>query len=83
VGAYYWANERNTSELDFLLDIGSAVIPLEVKAEVNLQSKSLKAFADKFRPVVSVRSSMADYKREDRLLNLPLYAIGNITGSDM
>jgi predicted AAA+ superfamily ATPase len=78
VETYYWTNERNTSEIDFLLDTGSAVVPLEVKAEVNLQSKSLKAFADRFRPVVSVRSSMADYKREDRLLNLPLYAIGNV-----
>ena len=75
---YYWANDRNTSEVDFLLDTGSAVVPLEVKAEVNLQSKSLKAFADKFHPPVSIRSSMSDYKREDWLLNLPLYAIGDI-----
>ncbi|MDR1068191.1 MAG: ATP-binding protein [Clostridiales Family XIII bacterium] len=78
VETYYWTNARNTSEIDFLLDVGSAVVPLEVKAEVNLQSKSLKAFADKFRPALSLRSSMSDYKREDRLLNLPLYAIGNI-----
>ena len=78
VSTYYWTNERNTSELDFLLDAGSAVVPLEVKAETNLQSKSLKAFADKFRPRISIRSSMSDYKREDWLLNLPLYAIGNV-----
>ena len=78
VETYYWMNERNTSEIDFLLDTGNAVIPLEVKAEVNLQSKSLKAFADKFHPNISVRSSMSDYKREDWLINLPLYAIENI-----
>jgi hypothetical protein len=78
IEAYYWTNERNTSELDFLLDAGNAVVPLEVKAEVNLQSKSLKAFVDKFNPSVSVRSSMADYKHEGWLLNLPLYAVGNI-----
>ncbi|MDR1570508.1 MAG: ATP-binding protein [Oscillospiraceae bacterium] len=75
---YYWTNDRNTAEIDFLLDTGDAVLPLEVKAEVNLQSKSLKAYADKFNPPLSIRSSMADYRREDRLLNLPLYAIGNI-----
>jgi predicted AAA+ superfamily ATPase len=75
LGVYYWTNERNTSEVDFLLDMGNAVVPLEVKAEVNLQSKSLKAFADKYHPGVSVRTSMSDYKREDRLLNLPLYAV--------
>lgn len=76
---YYWTNERNTAEIDFLLNTGNAVVPLEVKAEVNLQSKSLRAFADKFHPPVSVRSTMADYKQEDWLLNLPLYAIGNIS----
>ena len=79
IEAYYWANERNTSEIDFLIDMGSAVVPLEVKAEVNLQSKSLKTYADKFRPVLSVRASMSDYKREDWLLNLPLYAIERIS----
>jgi predicted AAA+ superfamily ATPase len=78
IAAYYWTNERNTSEIDFLLDAGNAVVPLEVKAEVNLQSKSLKAFADKYRIPLSVRTSMADYKRQDRLLNVPLYAIGTI-----
>jgi predicted AAA+ superfamily ATPase len=75
VDTYYWTNERHTSEVDFLLDIGNAVIPLEVKAEVNLHSKSLKAYAQKYHPRLSVRSSMADFKREDWLLNLPLYAI--------
>jgi predicted AAA+ superfamily ATPase len=78
VTSYYWTNDRNTSEVDFLLDTGTCIAPLEVKAEVNLQSKSLKAFAWKYNPPISVRASMADYKRQDWLLNLPLYAIGNI-----
>jgi predicted AAA+ superfamily ATPase len=75
---YYWTNDRNTAEIDFLLDTGAAIVPLEVKAETNLQSKSLKAYADKFHPPLSVRSSVSDYKREAWLLNLPLYAVGNI-----
>jgi predicted AAA+ superfamily ATPase len=78
IEAYYWTNERGSSEVDFLLDTGRAVIPLEVKAETNLQSKSLKTFAGKYHPEVSVRSSMSDYRREDWLLNLPLYAVWNI-----
>ena len=78
IDVYYWTNERNTSEVDFLLDTGNLIVPLEVKAEVNLQSKSLKAFADKYNPAVSIRSSMSDYKRESWLVNLPLYAIGHI-----
>jgi len=75
---YYWANERHTSEVDFLLDTGNAVVPLEVKARVNLQSKSLRAFADRYHPALSVRTSLSDYKKEGWLLNLPLYAAGCI-----
>jgi predicted AAA+ superfamily ATPase len=78
VDIYYYTNDRGSAEIDFLIDTGNAVLPLEVKAETNLQSKSLKAYAEKFRPALSVRSSMADYKREEWLLNLPLYAIESI-----
>lgn len=79
LNAYYWTNERNTSEIDFLVSDGQSVIPLEVKAEINLQSKSLKAFRDKFSPPLSVRTAMTDYKKEQWLLNLPLYAIGMLS----
>jgi len=78
VDAYYWTNDRGNAEIDFLIDNGSMVIPLEVKAEVNLQAKSLKAYRDKYSPKISVRTSMTDYKKEDWLVNLPLYAIGTI-----
>ncbi len=53
-------------------------MPIEAKAEVNLKAKSLKTYREKYSPEVSVRTSMADYKREDRLINLPLYAIEEI-----
>lgn len=78
INTYYWTNDRNSAEIDFLIDNGEDVIPLEVKAEVNLQAKSLKTFREKFNPRISVRTSMADYKKEDWLINLPLYAIGTI-----
>jgi len=61
--------------VDFIIDNGNEVIPLEVKAEISLQAKSLKVFREKFNPPVSIRSSMADYKKQEGLLNLPLYAI--------
>jgi hypothetical protein len=79
LNAYYWTNERSTSEIDFIIGDGYSVVPLEVKAEVNLQSKSLKAFRDKFSPPISVRTAMTDYRKEDWLLNLPLYAIGTLS----
>lgn len=72
---YYWTADRGTAEVDFVIDNGSDVIPVEVKAEVNLQAKSLKVYRDKFQPKLSIRTSMADYKQEDWLLNLPLWAI--------
>ena len=78
INTYYWSAERGTAEIDFVIDTGSDVIPVEAKAEVNLQAKSLKVYREKFRPRVAIRSSMADYKREDGLLNLPLWAIESI-----
>ena len=77
-GVYYFTNERNSCEVDFVLDTGSAAVPLEVKAQTNLQAKSLKTFAEKFSIPLSIRSSMADYKPQDGFLNLPLYQIANL-----
>ncbi len=53
----------------------SDVIPVEVKAETNLQAKSLKVYRDKFQPKQSIRTSMSDYRQESWLLNLPLWAV--------
>lgn len=78
VNTYYWTADRGTAEVDFVIDTGSDVIPIEVKAEVNLQAKSLKVYREKFQPGLSVRTSMADYRRDDWLLNLPLWAINSI-----
>lgn len=75
---YYWSAERSSAEVDFLVSDGREVVPVEVKAEVNLRAKSLKAFHDKYAPRLSVRTSMAGYKREEWLLNLPLWAIGTL-----
>lgn len=79
VQTYYWTAERGTAEIDFVIDNGSGIIPIEVKAEANLQAKSLKVYREKFQPKLSIRTSMADYKKEDWLLNLPLWAISNIS----
>ncbi|MEG0691759.1 MAG: ATP-binding protein [Oscillospiraceae bacterium] len=75
VSAYYWTADRGTAEVDFVIDTGSDVIPVEVKAEENLQAKSLKVYREKFSPKVSVRTSLAEYKQEDWLVNLPLWAV--------
>lgn len=76
---YYWTNDRGTAEIDFVIDNGHDVIPIEVKAEQNLQAKSLKSYREKFHPQISLRVSMADYKKEEWLVNLPLYAVETIS----
>jgi predicted AAA+ superfamily ATPase len=75
---YYWSAERSTAEIDFLVQHAGEVIPLEVKAEENLQAKSLKSFCQKYAPKMAVRTSMSDFRKEDWLINLPLYAIGEL-----
>ncbi len=78
LGIYYWTNERGSAEIDFVIDNGTEVIPLEVKAESNLKAKSLKTYYEKFNPQNAIRISISDYKKEEWLLNLPLYAVEQI-----
>ena len=73
IGIYYYTNDRGNCEIDFLIDEGDKVIPLEVKAEINLKAKSLKTYREKYSPEVAVRTSMADYKENDGLVDMPLY----------
>ena len=78
VEPYYYSSDRSDGEIDFVLQGKSSVIPLEVKAEENLRAKSLKAFCDKNKPKYAVRTSMSDYREQDWLINIPLYAIDMI-----
>ncbi|WP_455190790.1 ATP-binding protein [Eubacterium ramulus] len=75
---YYYTNDRGSCEVDFVVDTGEKIVPVEVKAEVNLKAKSLKTYREKFLPEISVRTSMADFKKEEWLVNLPLYAVDQI-----
>lgn len=75
LGLYYYTNDRGSCEVDFIVDTSSQIIPVEVKAEINLRAKSLKTYCEKYKPEIAVRTSMADFKKEDWLINLPLYAI--------
>ncbi|MDE7186444.1 MAG: ATPase, partial [Lachnospiraceae bacterium] len=54
------------------------IIPIEVKAEINLKAKSLKTYCEKFHPSVAIRTAMTDYKEEKWLINLPLYAVDEL-----
>lgn len=72
---YYYTSESGKYEIDFMIQKGKQVIPIEVKAETNLHAKSLKAYQEKFGAEFAVRTSMMDYRQENWLTNLPLYAV--------
>lgn len=71
----YWTNERSTAEVDFVIQRGAEVIPIEVKAENNVRARSFKLFCEKYQPQLAVRTSMLPYHKEDWMTNIPLYGI--------
>lgn len=74
----YWARgaDRSQAEVDFLLPRSGTLIPIEVKAQENLRSKSLRVYIEKYAPETALRFSLADHRVQDGLENVPLYAIG-------
>lgn len=72
---YYWSADNARAEIDFVIQHNNKVFPIEVKAEENLKAKSLRVFKDKFEPEKCIRFSMSDFRDDDWLLNIPLYAI--------
>ena len=75
---FYWATEKGTAEVDFVLQRGQGVVPIEVKAEENLKAKSLKVYVEQFAPEQALRFSMADYREQDWMANVPLYACSDL-----
>ena len=72
---YYWSAENSSGEIDFLVQLHDKVTPIEVKAEENLKAKSLHVFTDKYSNLHGLRLSMSDYRKQDWMTNVPLYAL--------
>lgn len=72
---YYYSNENSTLEIDFVVQHEAHVIPIEVKAEENLRAKSLRQFVTDNSGLHGVRFSMSDYREQDWLTNVPLWAV--------
>ncbi|MCF0133808.1 MAG: ATP-binding protein [Blautia sp.] len=75
---YYFGTDSQNFEMDFMVQKGRDAVPIEVKAEVSTQAKSMKAFCRKYNPNYAVRFSMLDYVEQEYLNNIPLYAVCNI-----
>jgi predicted AAA+ superfamily ATPase len=75
---YYYSGEKSTYEVDFLIQKGKLIVPIEVKAEENVKAKSLRFFVDKFNSEYAVRTSMSNYRKEEWLTNIPLWAVSGV-----
>lgn len=75
---YYYSETKSEGEIDFLIQKGRDIVPIEVKAEENLKAKSLRVYCDKFKPDLAIRTSMSNYREQDWMVNIPLYCISKI-----
>lgn len=71
---FYYSNNAKL-EIDFLIQNGTDIVPVEAKAEENLRSKSLSTFVASHPGMHGLRFSMSDYREQDWMTNVPLYAI--------
>jgi predicted AAA+ superfamily ATPase len=76
---YYWRSKGGKAELDFLCEFSGKVYPLEVKAGINPRSKSLRSYDAQFLPETLVRTTLLNFKKDGKILNLPLYALSVLT----
>ena len=74
----YWGTDNGTAEIDFVIQDKDMVIPIEVKATVNLKAKSLASYRQKYEPIKAVRTSLAGFEENNGLFNLPLYMIESL-----
>lgn len=70
---YYWAPENSHTEIDFLIQKENQIIPIEVKSAENIKSRSLKSYYDTYQPEICIRTSLAGFKKQEWMQNIPLY----------
>ena len=74
----YWTNDSATAEIDFVIQNGSQIIPVEVKSSINLKAKSMAVYREKFQPKTEIRTSLANFGKNANLFDIPLYALGEL-----
>lgn len=71
---YYWTSGE-TSEVDFIMQYGTYIVPIEVKSGTNIKAKSLKIFRKTYSPRISIRFSLKNNRLDHDLLNISLFNI--------
>ena len=74
----YWFNSKGAAEVDFLIQSGNQIVPVEVKSGSNVNAKSLRSYRERYNPQISIRASMKNLRLDDGLLNIPLYLLGEL-----
>jgi uncharacterized protein len=74
----YWRSDGRKAEVDFICQIDRSIYPLEIKAGINPRSKSLLSYREKYSPRMCIRSTLLNLKLDSGLMNLPLYALGDL-----
>ncbi len=69
---YYWTS-GNTAEVDFIITHNNQIIPIEVKSDVNVKSRSLTLYRSQYQPPISIRYSLQNLETRDGLINIPLF----------
>jgi hypothetical protein len=77
---FYWES-KGIAEIDFLLQDGVHIIPVEVKSGIHTRSKSLSIFIKKYQPDYSIRISAKNFGFDNKIKSIPLYAVYNIVMS--
>lgn len=80
INAYYWSNSSTPAEIDFIVQWGSRIIPIEVKAEVNVRARSLRQFVSDHPELKGLRISMKGYADQEWMENIPLVGISTYFG---
>lgn len=71
---YYWESERG-AEVDFVIQRGGKLIPVEVKSADNTKAKSLKVYTEKYKPDYAIKLSLKNFGFENKIKTVPLYAV--------
>lgn len=76
-GLHYWTSQSD-AEVDFILSTNDSIVPLEVKSGMSRRTKSLRVYAQKYKPSTVYRTSPRNFTKDGDLANIPLYAISQI-----
>ncbi len=77
MAASYWEADGGTAEVDFVVQLDNSLIPIEVKAGINLRARSLASYRQRYQPAYAIRTSLAPFEQNDSLFNIPLYAFSH------